>query len=156
MSKFIENGKCLYTVVLPANETEECKFAVKELTYVIEKSCGNPIKVITEQEDLPEKCCSGKESCRPLGGNWRRYKDQIRFPDKFMDLCRCEEIRFQKRQKPLGVLGKIRKDIPDLCRKAIFFQGGEETGNRQRFMLNDRDPDRGIIRAFFLTECSQQ
>ena len=56
MSKFIENGKCLYTVVLPANETEECKFAVKELTYVVGQACGTPIKVMTEQEDLPEKC----------------------------------------------------------------------------------------------------
>ena len=56
MSKFIENGKCLYTVVLPHNANQECKFAAQELAYITEKSCGEAIKVVTESEKLPQYC----------------------------------------------------------------------------------------------------
>ncbi len=56
MSRFIENGKCLYTVVLPRDANQECKFAAQELAYITEKSCGEAIKVITETEKLPENC----------------------------------------------------------------------------------------------------
>ncbi len=56
MSKFVENGKCLYTVVLPRNANQECTFAAKELAYIVKKACNDNIDVITEEDNLPEKC----------------------------------------------------------------------------------------------------
>ncbi len=54
--KFIEHSKCLYTIVLPKNANEECKFAVKELLYVIKKACNDVPSVMEECDTLPELC----------------------------------------------------------------------------------------------------
>ncbi len=54
MNSFIEEGKCLYKIVLPENASKECKFACEELIYAIEKACGDCPSVITDGNDLPE------------------------------------------------------------------------------------------------------
>ena len=54
--KFIENGKCLYTLVMPINATAECKFAVSEFVHVVKTACGEEPRVLTETEELPKKC----------------------------------------------------------------------------------------------------
>jgi hypothetical protein len=56
MMKFIENGKCLYTLVMPINATAECKFAVSEFVHVVKTACGEEPRVLTETEELPKKC----------------------------------------------------------------------------------------------------
>lgn len=56
MSNFIEQGVCLYTVVVPAEANKECKFAAQELAYVIGKASKAPLSVVTETDELPEKC----------------------------------------------------------------------------------------------------
>ncbi len=56
MKNFIEKGKCVYTIVLPANASKECKFAASEMEYVLNRACQESLSVITESETLPKYC----------------------------------------------------------------------------------------------------
>ena len=56
MEKFIANSECLFVIVIPRNANEECKFAAKELSFVVEQACGKQIQIIEECDELPTHC----------------------------------------------------------------------------------------------------
>ncbi len=56
MQNFIEDRKCLFTIVLPKSASKECVFACDELVYAISKACGTAPSVLTDGADFPELC----------------------------------------------------------------------------------------------------
>lgn len=56
MDYFVKDGNCLFSIVIPKEPSNECKFAVKELCYVIEKCCNNVPEVLFDEGELPKHC----------------------------------------------------------------------------------------------------
>lgn len=86
MKRFIENGKCLYKIVIPDNASKEALFASNELVYAIQACCGDSPSIIMDGVSLPENCIYVGDTVETHA---RKYKPDIKKagPDGYSVIC---------------------------------------------------------------------
>lgn len=86
MKRFIENGKCLYSIVVPEKAGKEALFAGDELVYAIRACCGDSPSILMDGVSLPENCIYIGDTIKAVAHG---YKPDIKKmgPDGYSIIC---------------------------------------------------------------------
>ena len=86
MKRFIENGKCLFSIVIPEKSSKEALFAANELVSVIRACCGDAPSIIMDGVSLPENCIYLGDTAAALSRGLKPTAEQTGL-DGFKILC---------------------------------------------------------------------
>ena len=86
MKRFIENGKCLFSIVIPEKSSKEALFAADELVYAIRACCGDAPSILVDGVSLPENCIHLGDTAVALARGIKPTADQTAL-DGFKIIC---------------------------------------------------------------------